>query len=397
MQFMPSTWQSYAADGDFDGTKSVDNIFDAALAAGRYLVRAGAPADMDKAIFAYNHAQAYVDAVKAQATKYGATTVPSGGMPGVGSQAFAKPAEAAEATEAAKTSTNKWVRPVKGGALTARFGQAGGRWSSGFHTGLDFGVGSGTPVFAAQAGFVSVSHPSWAGNLITIDHGTLDGKKVQTRYAHLESVVKDAGLVKAGQLIAYSGALGNVSGPHLHFEVLVNGKFVNPEAFLAGAGSPIFIGGDLSTASECGDLYAFGDEDQNTMWGGYENGKIPVGVMCEVAANKGYLRCDAAHALNDLDKAYRKKFGAKMPIKVTYRSYEEQVACQASGSDCEPAGSSRYGYGMVVKFGKPLAVAGTPEHEWMAVRGTDTGWVDGGDVWEFAKKSDGAPPDPEVE
>ena len=84
----------------------------------------------------------------------------------------------------------------------------------------------GRDVVAAERGRVVFSgEQSGFGNTILIDHG--NGR--QTRYAHLsEQVVRAGADVSAGQLIGKSGATGRVTGPHLHFEVLVNGRPVNP-------------------------------------------------------------------------------------------------------------------------------------------------------------------------
>ncbi|HEX5172058.1 MAG TPA: M23 family metallopeptidase [Cyclobacteriaceae bacterium] len=97
------------------------------------------------------------------------------------------------------------------------------------HKGLDFAAPRGTPVYATGDGTVETSHFSGSyGNVIYInhDHG------FETRYAHLSrSAVKKGERVKRGQLIGYVGNTGNSVSPHLHYEVLVNGKNVNPINF----------------------------------------------------------------------------------------------------------------------------------------------------------------------
>ena len=125
------------------------------------------------------------------------------------------------------------VSPVAGGfQLSARFGQRGGIWSTGWHTGLDFVVPTGTVVRAAASG--TIINAGWAGaygNRIEIDCG--DGYIVT--YNHLSRIEISSGTVKAGQELGRSGATGNITGPHLHFEVLYNGTFVNPAVWLWGA------------------------------------------------------------------------------------------------------------------------------------------------------------------
>jgi murein DD-endopeptidase MepM/ murein hydrolase activator NlpD len=99
------------------------------------------------------------------------------------------------------------------------------------HTGLDFSADPGTPILAAAGGMVvSVDvHPQY-GNLLEIDHGN----GLTTRYAHAQRIlVKTGDLIKRGQPVALVGTTGRSTGPHLHFEVLVDGVMQNPAKFLA--------------------------------------------------------------------------------------------------------------------------------------------------------------------
>lgn len=100
------------------------------------------------------------------------------------------------------------------------------------HTGLDFPADVGTPIQAAAGGMVVSTEPHAAyGNLVEIDHGN----GLLTRYAHASKVlVKTGDLVKRGQVVAEVGNSGRSTGPHLHFEVLVEGVPQNPARFLAG-------------------------------------------------------------------------------------------------------------------------------------------------------------------
>ncbi|HEY8905899.1 MAG TPA: M23 family metallopeptidase [Rhodoferax sp.] len=101
---------------------------------------------------------------------------------------------------------------------------------SALHTGLDFGATVGTPILAAAGGVVVVQtyHPEY-GNMIEIDHGN----GVITRYAHASKIfVKEGDLVKRGQKIAEIGTTGRSTGPHLHFEVWVQGVPQDPQKFL---------------------------------------------------------------------------------------------------------------------------------------------------------------------
>lgn len=101
------------------------------------------------------------------------------------------------------------------------------------HSGTDFSVGDGN-AYAAMAGTAHVSHPSWAGNLVSIDHG--DG--LVTQYAHLASMSVSSGeRVSAGEVVGRIGARGLATGVHLHFEVLRNGSYVDPIAWLRERGA----------------------------------------------------------------------------------------------------------------------------------------------------------------
>ena len=100
------------------------------------------------------------------------------------------------------------------------------------HTGLDFPVDTGTPVLAAAGGMVLLTqaHPAY-GNLVEIDHGN----GLVTRYAHNSKMLVKAGdIVRRSQPIAEVGTTGRSTGPHLHFEVLVDGVPQDPAKFLAG-------------------------------------------------------------------------------------------------------------------------------------------------------------------
>lgn len=95
-----------------------------------------------------------------------------------------------------------------------------------FHYGMDFACDTGTPVYATADGVVKYARWKTAfGNLIEIDHGY----GYVTRYAHLSKMlVKQGQKVVRGEEIAKAGSTGKSTGPHLHYEVLVDGKNVNP-------------------------------------------------------------------------------------------------------------------------------------------------------------------------
>lgn len=98
------------------------------------------------------------------------------------------------------------------------------------HTGVDLAVPTGTKVRAAYDGKVITSKYSGSyGNLVVIDHGVVNGNRIVTYYAHNSVLPVSVGTtVKQGQIVALSGSTGRSTGPHVHFEVRVNGKPQNP-------------------------------------------------------------------------------------------------------------------------------------------------------------------------
>lgn len=111
--------------------------------------------------------------------------------------------------------------PLKG-AITSFFGPRNGR----MHEGIDVAADTGTPILAAQAGRVTFAGPMGTyGNAVVLDHG----RGVSTLYAHANKVLVTAGQeVAKGEPVAEVGSTGRSSGPHLHFEVRVDGRAVNP-------------------------------------------------------------------------------------------------------------------------------------------------------------------------
>jgi murein DD-endopeptidase MepM/ murein hydrolase activator NlpD len=134
-------------------------------------------------------------------------------------------AQAAASTGTGGVSAAGFIWPVNG-TVVSGFGMRWGR----MHEGIDISASTGTPIWAAAAG--TVIHSGWLGgygNLVVVDHG--DG--LATAYAHTSSILVSVGQpVAQGETIALVGSTGNSSGPHLHFEVRVNGVAVDPLLYL---------------------------------------------------------------------------------------------------------------------------------------------------------------------
>ena len=120
------------------------------------------------------------------------------------------------------------ARPVSG-IISSRFGARSSIRSSA-HTGLDIATSTGTPVLAAASGTVTFSGRKGSyGNLLVITHSN----GVQTYYGHCSKLYVSAGTtVTQGQTVAAVGSTGNSTGPHLHFEIRVNGVAYNPQTYL---------------------------------------------------------------------------------------------------------------------------------------------------------------------
>ena len=121
-----------------------------------------------------------------------------------------------------------YMYPCTNWPITSRYGYRWGR----LHAGTDVGVPTGTTVRASRAGQVTVA--GWLGgygNCVMIDHG--DG--VTTVYGHLSEITVSVGeYVDQGERVALSGNTGRSTGPHLHFEIRINGSAVDPEPYLQG-------------------------------------------------------------------------------------------------------------------------------------------------------------------
>ncbi|MCZ7458209.1 peptidoglycan DD-metalloendopeptidase family protein [Streptomyces sp. WMMC940] len=242
-QFIPGTWKTWGRDDDKNGRISPFDPGDAIMAQGRFDcalarqmkgyvedgVASGDVLDLTLAgynagpyavkqyggIPPYTETRNYVRSIKALMAKYtedleegGGGTVPAG---------------------------QKLAAPLKGRpVISSPYGVNRPGSAYGYHTGIDFAVASGTPVYAAGAGTVTFSGWNSAyGNRVVVKHKSRDGRTVETTYNHLSarSVAKGA-TVQVGMLVGHSGNTGNSTGPHLHFELLTGGQFTNPAPWI---------------------------------------------------------------------------------------------------------------------------------------------------------------------
>ncbi|MFE9334967.1 peptidoglycan DD-metalloendopeptidase family protein [Streptomyces sp. NPDC006925] len=237
-QFMPGTWKTAGVDGNNDGREDPLDPEDAIPAQGKMMCKLlrtakkhpeydGSPVEL--ALAGYNAGWGRVEQYR-----------------GVPPEEFAKGqtyhyvkiimSNVASLTGPDGGLSTGWTRPVDG-PLGTPYHQRGGAWSSGMHTGIDFTVPTGTTVKAAGPGKVVTAGDGGAyGNQVVIRHA--DG--TYSQYGHLSKISVSTGKrLKAGQKIGLSGATGNVSGPHLHFEIRTGpgyGSDIDPGAFLRKRG-----------------------------------------------------------------------------------------------------------------------------------------------------------------
>lgn len=235
MQFMPGTWATIGVDGSGDGVADPRNSSDAIYSGARYdcqirdqIRRAGLSDDLDRLMLAtynagpaavlgcgcvpaYTETQAYVTSIQSFAaemtTPAAASVVPAQhGM-------LVYPL----AARGVPTSPFGWrTSPVTG--------------TSEFHAGQDLAAPAGTPVLAATSGVVTTA--SWVsgyGNYVCVDRDA----HFRTCYGHLAAFSVQAGQpVTAGQQVGLEGSTGDATGPHLHFEVRLDGVPTNPVPYL---------------------------------------------------------------------------------------------------------------------------------------------------------------------
>lgn len=127
-------------------------------------------------------------------------------------------------TVGVKPANENFIKPHPG-SISSKYGPRTYPYA-GFHTGIDIAGGSGTPIVASKSGrVITATYHSSYGNYIIIDHGN----GYQTLYAHASKLNVSVGQsVSQGQVVALVGSTGNSTGPHVHFEIRINGNHTNP-------------------------------------------------------------------------------------------------------------------------------------------------------------------------
>jgi murein DD-endopeptidase MepM/ murein hydrolase activator NlpD len=194
-QFLPDEWEIYGAGGD------PYNYRDALLAMARYLIVAGAPADIPDAIYSYNHSWEYVEAVLSYAATLGFSSAANGA---------------------------NFIWPVLG-PISSYFGP-----SHPLGIDIDQAASPNAPVWAAHDGTVVFTGGDACcsyGNYVIVQGAS----GIATLYAHLDTIAVSQGqVVQQRQVLGSAGCTGHCTGPHLHFEVIDNGVRRNPLDYLPG-------------------------------------------------------------------------------------------------------------------------------------------------------------------
>jgi murein DD-endopeptidase MepM/ murein hydrolase activator NlpD len=272
MQFLPSSWERFGADGDGDGDRDVCDIRDAAAGAARHLREAppgNDPIDYGRALYAYNRDSNYVETVLDYARSYGwdggggksttatlDTSAPRAppaatGEPDADSCPPQRPAYPAlsDGAKAKPAGSGDVLNGIVNGDGHQTLFQGWGYSSNSFyvpymghphfHTGWDVPMPVGTRLYAPAAGRIKVYKDGMGAltQMLVLSSGHA------YIYIHLSGYAVTSGEVKAGQLIGYSGNTGYSSGPHLHLEMRPPGlgtqwgNWVPPEHWTCLGGS----------------------------------------------------------------------------------------------------------------------------------------------------------------
>lgn len=241
----PISGKTYARDGDGDRDADIYSNHDSMFAAAALLRASGAPGNWTEAVLAYNHSTAYVEDVLSKARYFQqhvpppgqGSTPPADAKPAASSGSAADVQALAAATGCVPAAASQVINPADGGpyvkpltswTMTGLFWEVrpkegGGTYN---HQGTDLAAPMGTPIYSIGNGTVTFAGPaSGYGTYICIQHT----QRLTSCYGHESRIeVKVGETVKRGQQIAQVGAEGDATGPHLHFEIKLDGALQCP-------------------------------------------------------------------------------------------------------------------------------------------------------------------------
>ena len=241
-----STWTAhssisdkpYGRDGDGDGDVYIYSNHDAMFAAAALLADSGAPADWPGAIFAYNHLDSYRDQVLSQADYFQKHVRPPSGFEPADAGASPEVRQVANAAGCEGDAITQVVEPEDGGpysqplptrsfVISGQFWEWRGNYN---HEGSDLAAPTGTLIRAIGAGEVTVAGEVGGYGLYTCIEHT---QRLTSCYAHQSKLEVEVGdTVERGQPIGLVGSTGHSTGPHLHFEIYLDGVGVCPANYV---------------------------------------------------------------------------------------------------------------------------------------------------------------------
>lgn len=275
------------------------------------------------------------------------------------------------------------------------------------HTGSDWASGIGTPVYAVASGIVTraSSEIYGTGQIITIEHD-INGVKWTTMYLHVMNAtekIKKGDKVVTGQQIAREGATGNVTGPHLHFEVwqggYLTGKSTDPEKWLRDNGAVDVTDNSIPNFT-CNQGTVF--DGKISSWDNVRNGEIDEKKLSPLPFNKKFqLESTAATDINAMNEAFKKEFTRDLPIVEAYKTLKQQNTESTTISGSPLPGLSNYGWAKAINLYysnpsggiKPLESVkdyntfDDIEYKWLLANGPKYGWVN-----PIINQEDGAEP-----
>lgn len=243
-RFTEADWKKWGGDGDGNGTSSPQDAADAIMALGR---RDCSLAEDVTALRTKGRISGSVADLTLAAYAVGTEEVTKAGKVPKAARAFVADVKdrlpqyeslvrSNPEKQDGRVSTALLQPPVTTLTVTSPFGtrQHPLTGVTKLHTGVDFDAPQGAQVSAAREGRVTFAGRTSAyGIRVVIDHGAIDGKRLETTYSHLSALQVTTGqTVVAGQAVGLVGSTGLSTGPHLHFEVLLDGEYTNPVPWL---------------------------------------------------------------------------------------------------------------------------------------------------------------------